>query len=226
MVVRQPSKLVTWVRFPSPAPNPRFRTFCAKRSLPRGACRTACTQEAEWADTGASARARFLRVPLRLWCGWVRILWRTAAVWRFFGPVRLVQPPAFGGPVVPVDPGSLRSDLEVLAVLLVRRRAPGGEHVLPQLVPVEVEGERVEQKRLRDQAMKREDADLLEHVREQHVVIRFELLGQQAREGGRHGLAVQDRHDPEKGRHMLGARPTEVRSGRPALCGIVHGPYR
>src|SRR5690348_1451543 len=93
--------------------------------------------------------------------------------------VGTVLPRAFGG------------ELEVLAELFVTGLRSELHHVFTQLVPVEVEGERVEQQCFRDQVMQHKHADLFEQVGEEDVIVCLESLLKEAPEGGTGRLAMK-----------------------------------
>ena len=101
-------------------------------------------------------------------------------------------------------------DLEVLAELLVSGLPAQRMDVFAQLVPVEIEGESVEQERLGDEVVQRKHADLLEEMGQQHVVIRLQALLQEAPERRGHGLGVEHRHDAEEALGMLGRYAPET----------------
>jgi hypothetical protein len=73
-----------------------------------------------------------------------------------------VLPAPLRGPVVPVIASAVGRDLEVLTELLVTGLLPQRHDVLAKLIPIEVEAEGVEQQRLGDEVVERQDADLLE----------------------------------------------------------------
>ena len=66
-------------------------------------------------------------------------------------PFGVVLPAPLRRAVVAILSRAVGRDLEVFAELLVSSLLPEGQDVLSELVPVEVEAERVEQERLGDQ---------------------------------------------------------------------------
>ncbi|TMF96889.1 MAG: hypothetical protein E6I04_09155 [Chloroflexi bacterium] len=70
--------------------------------------------------------------------------------------------------------------------------------------------------------MEGQDADLLEQVDQEHVVVRLELLLQEAAKRRRGGLAVERVHDRDEGLGVLGCDAPEVRRGRSWICGPTH----
>src|SRR5437868_10508300 len=131
---------------------------------------------------------------------------------RFVGPFTCVSmhPATFGRPVTAIFACALGGDLEVLAEFLVAGLGAQREHVFAELVPVQVEGEGVEEQGLGDEAVKGEHADLLEQVAEEHVIVGLEVLLEQTAEGGAGWLAVKDLHDRDEGASMLGGDASEV----------------
>src|SRR6266480_6033319 len=124
--------------------------------------------------------------------------------------------------VVTVVARPFGGDLEVLAELLVARLGPEGQDVFAQLVPVKVEGESVEEQRLWYQVMQRQDADLLEEMCQEHVVVWLELLLEQTPERRRRGPAMERVDDGDEGLGVLGRNAPEVGGGRPGICGTSH----
>src|SRR2546423_14227725 len=121
-----------------------------------------------------------------------------------------MHPATFGRPVTAIFTCALGGDLEVLAEFLVAGFRAQREHVFAELVPVEVEGEGVEEQGLRDETVEGEHADLLEQVAEEHVIVGLEVLLEQTAEGGAGRLAVQDFHDRNEGASVLGRHASEV----------------
>src|SRR5207302_3963092 len=109
-----------------------------------------------------------------------------------------MHPATFGRPVTAIFTCALGGDLEVLAEFLVAGFRAQPEHVFAELVPVEVEGEGVEEQGLGDETVEGEHADLLEEMTEEHVVVGLEVLLEQPAKGGAGWLAVQDLHDRDE----------------------------
>lgn len=109
-----------------------------------------------------------------------------------------MAPPRLGRPVGAVLAGLLGCELKVLAELFVAGCGPQPGDVLAQLVPVQIEGERVEKERFGDQAMEREDADLLEQVGQEHVIVGLEGLLEQPAKCRTGRLAVEDVADRDE----------------------------
>ena len=99
---------------------------------------------------------------------------------------------------------------------------PEGQDVLSELVPVEVEAESVEQERLGDQVVERQDTDLFEKMCEQHVIVRLEAFFQEAAERRCDRLAVQHGHDSEKGRRVLLGYAPKIGRRRPLIGRATH----
>jgi hypothetical protein len=127
------------------------------------------------------------------WSGWTELRRRGRPSSTVLGAIALrpVLPAPFRGPVVAVLTGAVGGDLEVLAKLLIPGLLPQRRDVLSQLVPVEIEAERVEQKRLGDEVVERQDADLLEEMCKQDVVVWLQALFQKAAKRGGDRLAVK-----------------------------------
>src|SRR5438045_6466298 len=121
-----------------------------------------------------------------------------------------MHPATFGRPVAAIFACPLGGDLEVFAEFLIAGLGAQREHVFAELVPVEVEGEGVEEQGLRDETVEGEHADLLEEVTEEHVIVGLEVLLEQTAEGGAGWLAVEDLHDRDEGASVLGRHASEV----------------
>src|SRR5258708_39378796 len=136
---------------------------------------------------------------------------------------RSVLPAPLRRTVVPIIASAIGCDLEVLAELVVSGLLPQRHDVLAQLVPIQIETERVEEERLGDQVVERQHADLFEEMCEEDIVVRLETLFQEAPKRRCDRLAEHQRHDSDEGGGVLLGYAPKIWHGRTLVGWATHG---
>lgn len=122
-----------------------------------------------------------------------------------------MHPASFRRSIGPIFPRTFGRELEVLAELFVSGLRPKPQHVFTELIPVEVECERIEEQRLGNEVVEGKHAYLLEEVREQNVVILLEILLEKPSESRARRVAVEHVRDADEGLRVLWKNTSEVR---------------